>query len=92
MRILQYAVFVIRHIHAQILLVQAIPFLRQILDFQFPGHHAFFQFIADHDVHAVGEFVCLRTDQGRLRLVHGFVEFFRGTAFHLRREQFLQFR
>ncbi len=50
-------------IHAQVLLIQAIPCGGQVMGGDGAGEHLLFQLIANHDVQAVGELIGLGADQ-----------------------------
>ena len=74
MGILQHALGVVGHVHAQILLVEPVPGLGQVLDLQGAGDQLLLQLVPDHDVEGVGELVRLRADEAGLALVDGQVE------------------
>ena len=67
--ILEDALPVVGHVHAQIRLVQAVPLGGQVVGRQLPGEHPPLQLIAHHDMQAVGQLVGLGADQGGLGLV-----------------------
>ena len=74
MGILQTTHGIVRNINTQILLVQAVPCSRHILNFQSAANQLLFQFVADHDVICIGEFISGGTNQRRLCLVDCAVE------------------
>ena len=80
MAVLQNAVFVVRHVDAEVFLVKAVPLARQVVYLELAVHHALFELVAHHDVQAVGDLVGLGADEGRLRLIDGAVEFLRRVA------------
>ena len=74
MRILQCAVRVVRHVHAEVLLVERIPALGYLLGVQLAVEHRALELVAHHYVQAVGELIGLDTDEPRLGGVDRTVE------------------
>ena len=87
--ILKAAFLVVGNIHAQIFLVQALPFSRYILHFQGTANQPLFDLITDHNMQTIRQLVSLGADQAGLGLIHGPVELFRIHTFQLLREEFL---
>ena len=90
--VLQHAPAVVRHVHAQVFLVHAVPQPGQLVHLHIALHHQLLDLIADHDVHGIGQLVGLGADQGGLGLVHRRVEHLGGHALQLLREQLLHHR
>ena len=69
MNILQASAAIIRNGQSKIILVQAVPLCRQILDIKITGNHGALQFKANHDMHVVGGFVRINANEARLHHV-----------------------
>ena len=92
MAILQHSASVIRHVYAEIFLVQAVPLGREILHFKLVMHHALFQLIAYHDVQRVCQLIGFGPYERRLDFVYAAVEIISSVPGHLFRKNALELR
>ena len=92
MRILQNAVRIVRHIHTEIFLIQAVPLRREFLRRELAVHQLPFQLIAHHDVQRIGQLICLNADERRLDTVNRTIQFFRRAPGKLRGEKLRKLR
>ena len=90
--VLEAALGIVGHIHAQVLLVQPVPLGGHVLDLQGAVHELLLHLIADHDVQGIGQLVGLGADEGGLGLVGGTVQVVGGDVFQLLGEELLHLR
>ena len=91
MAVLQYAVRIVRHVHAEVFLIKPVPFRGKLINAQRARYQPFLYLVAHHYVQRIGKLIRLRADKAGHGLVGRAVEHFFAYALHLLREYLLHF-